>query len=102
MLKTCHLCQSFVQPVAMDYIVRGATRHVMVKNLAVERCTQCREVYFDGAASRAVDRAWVILLPWIGLVKQRTARQCIPKYGRGHAFCAGVRGQFRGQGRRSM
>jgi len=56
-VKTCFLCRGAVEVGRVDYMANRAGRYALVKNLPVERCVQCGEVYLDADASRQVDAA---------------------------------------------
>lgn len=56
-MKTCYLCKGPVEPGEIDYMANRAGSYTLVKGLTVEQCSQCGEVYLDGAASKRIDAA---------------------------------------------
>ncbi len=56
-VKTCFLCIGPVELAVIDHMVQSNDGYALLKNVAVEKCVQCGEVYFDEAASIEVDHA---------------------------------------------
>jgi YgiT-type zinc finger domain-containing protein len=56
-MKECYFCKGEVKPSQMDYMAQRAGNYVLVRGLAVKRCTQCGEVYLDDHANRVIDSA---------------------------------------------
>ncbi len=56
-MKTCYFCKGIVEPARIDYMAGGKHQYVFIRDLAVEKCTQCGEVYFDPDASQQIDAA---------------------------------------------
>ena len=57
-MKTCYLCRGPVKKRTMEYMAHRHGEYVLVRNLAVEACEQCGEVYLDPSASRRIDEAF--------------------------------------------
>jgi len=56
-MRTCYLCKGQVRSRNIDYMARKRDRYVLVKDLPVEQCEQCGEVYLDERASQRIDTA---------------------------------------------
>lgn len=56
-MKTCYFCRGAIESAVTDYMAHDAAGYLLVKNLTVERCTQCHEVYLGPEAARAVESA---------------------------------------------
>lgn len=54
-MNTCYFCKGPVKPGRTDYMANKAGRYALVRNLPVDLCIQCGEVYLDDAASRQID-----------------------------------------------
>lgn len=54
-MKTCYVCKGPVERVRIEYMARRAGQYTLIRDLPVERCAQCGEVYLDDAASREID-----------------------------------------------
>lgn len=57
-MKTCYFCKGRVTPRIIEYMAHRSGEYVLVRNLPVEACEQCGEVYLDPSASRRVDEAF--------------------------------------------
>ncbi len=56
-MKTCYFCQGPIRAAQVDHMAQGNAGYTLVKNLSVEQCGQCGEVYLDEAASKRIDEA---------------------------------------------
>lgn len=56
-MKTCYLCKGPIEHTRIDYMANNGGRYALVKDLSVEQCGQCGEVYLDAAASERIDEA---------------------------------------------
>ena len=56
-MKKCYFCRGTIERARIEYMARSEGGYVLVRDLPVERCTQCGEVYLDEAASKEVDTA---------------------------------------------
>ncbi|HNR31537.1 MAG TPA: YgiT-type zinc finger protein [Candidatus Hydrogenedentes bacterium] len=56
-MNTCYYCKGDIERARIEHMARARDGYVFVRNLSVERCTQCGEVYLDAAASRQIDAA---------------------------------------------
>ena len=56
-MKTCYFCKGPVEPAHIEYMASRAGHYILVKDLPVELCRQCGEVYLDDTASRQIDEA---------------------------------------------
>ena len=56
-MKTCYFCRGPVKHTRIDHMAKNAGRYALVKDLPVEQCGQCGEVYLDAAASKSIDEA---------------------------------------------
>jgi YgiT-type zinc finger domain-containing protein len=57
-MKTCYFCKGRVTPRIIEYMAHRRGEYMLVRNLPVEACEQCGEVYLDPSASRRVDEAF--------------------------------------------
>ncbi len=56
-MNTCYVCKGPIETAHVDHMVNRSGKFTLVKDLPVERCTQCGEIYLDDQASRKVDDA---------------------------------------------
>lgn len=56
-MNTCYFCKGPIEETRIDHMAQRRGQYVLVRDLMVERCTQCGEVYLDAAACRRVDAA---------------------------------------------
>lgn len=54
-MNTCYFCKGPIKHGRIDYMAKKAGLFALVKNLPVESCSQCGEIYLDDAASRQID-----------------------------------------------
>jgi len=57
-MDTCFQCKGTVNAWRIDYMAHRNETYLLVKDLPVEACSQCGEIYLDAEASRRVDIAW--------------------------------------------
>ncbi|MBI2438424.1 MAG: type II toxin-antitoxin system MqsA family antitoxin [Lentisphaerae bacterium] len=56
-MKTCYFCKGIIIEQRLDYMAKKRGQYVLVRQLPVESCQQCGEVYLDTHASRLIDKA---------------------------------------------
>lgn len=56
-MSTCYFCKGNVVRARIDYMAQSKGDYVLIRNLPVEQCTQCGEVFLDVPASRQIDAA---------------------------------------------
>lgn len=56
-MTSCYICKGVVESTSIDHMAHRGTRYVLITDLPVQRCCQCREIYFDLVACEAIDDA---------------------------------------------
>lgn len=56
-MNTCYFCRGTVEPAIVDYMTHDQAGYLLVKELAVHRCTQCHEIYLDPQSLRVIEKA---------------------------------------------
>jgi len=56
-MKTCSFCKGPIRLKRIDHMARHKNGCVLIRNIEVEICEPCGEVYLDAKASRQIDEA---------------------------------------------
>ena len=68
-MKTCYYCRGNVEAARVNHVAERGGLPIMIRDLAVEKCMQCGEVFFDLEASAQIDDALKGITPPVDSVQ---------------------------------